>query len=83
MHDKFGPPTGSKEWEEWIDSSKGMNMKTYTIGAKRIALFGGTELWPILDPEGQQICVTTGPRLDAERLVAIMNALAVLADRKE
>jgi hypothetical protein len=45
----------------------------YKLGSKRVALFGGTEIWPILDPQGNEICMVNGPKKDAEELLRHLN----------
>lgn len=67
-HRSDGVPTMSEQYEKELkEASK------YSVGTHRVALFGGADLWPILKPNGKQICQTIGAREEADELVRLLN----------
>lgn len=67
-----GLPTQGEQYEQELKDAMPQPGKYY-IGFKHVAIFGGTELWPILQPGGKQICMVIGPRSEAENLVDLLN----------
>lgn len=45
----------------------------YRIGRRSITIFGGAEMWEILDPNGTRICFVSGTKEDAEDLIKHLN----------
>jgi hypothetical protein len=45
----------------------------YKIGRHSVAIFGGADMWEILDPNGARICQVVGLKSDAEELIKHLN----------